>query len=106
METLSTTPLCLSHREPNRELRDRGTRRVAFSLLGSGPMIVGGKSPDREVVESNLGGAAVTRGIQRILVIAEDGNELAVIRELLEKSRPNLAESIAGCYSLSQAEQC
>ena len=68
-------------------------------------MIVGGKSPDREVVESNLGGAAVTRGIQKILVIAEDGDELAVIRELLEKSRPNLAESIAGCYSLTQAEQ-
>ena len=47
----------------------------------------------------------MTRGIQKILVIAEDGDELAVIRELLEKSRPNLAESIAGCYSLSQAEQ-
>jgi CheY-like chemotaxis protein len=47
----------------------------------------------------------VTRGIQRILVIAEDGNDLATIRELLEKSRPNLAKSIAGCYSLTQAEQ-
>jgi two-component system cell cycle sensor histidine kinase/response regulator CckA len=46
----------------------------------------------------------VTR-VQRILAIAEDGNDLALIRELLEKSRANLAKNIVGCYSLNEAEQ-
>ena len=47
----------------------------------------------------------MSRGVHRILVMAEDKNDFFLIRRLLQQSRPNLAENIAGCYSLAEAEQ-
>jgi two-component system, cell cycle sensor histidine kinase and response regulator CckA len=53
----------------------------------------------------DLGGTAVTREVHRILVIADDENDLTLIQELLEQSRPNLSTRVEGCCSLRDAEK-
>ena len=40
----------------------------------------------------------------RILIIAEDPDDFALIRDLLVHSRPNAAHHIDGCYSVPDAE--
>jgi DNA-binding response OmpR family regulator len=47
----------------------------------------------------------VTREVHRILVIADDENDLTLIQELLEQSRPNLSNRVDGCCSLRDAEK-
>jgi two-component system, cell cycle sensor histidine kinase and response regulator CckA len=44
------------------------------------------------------------REVLRILIIAEDPADFALIRDLLVHSRPNAAHRIDGCYSLSEAK--
>jgi PAS domain-containing protein len=44
------------------------------------------------------------REVLRILIIAEDPADFALIRDLLVQSRPNAAHHIDGCYSLREAK--